>query len=270
MIIYSQTITFDAASEIGPNNSVIGYINYVTLANITATYEDADFPVTNLANPATDLKWVGGYGFSPEADQFVTVVTGTANDLDYLGVVKHNFSSAGIAVSVEGFNGSWIELTDPTIPNSDGPLVFRFNPQPFSQVRLRMVPGTAAPQAAVMYVGLLLALPRKIYVGHVPIPYGRSHRVTNNRSESGHFLGRIITGASVESSVAVKHIPPAYYRDNLDAFIRAAVTIPFFFAWRPFQYPDEVGYAWLTVDPRPMNSRNTGNMEMELSMGGVT
>ena len=55
MGIISQVLSGD----FDDTEPLIGYDNVVTTANITSTTEDADFPVSNLANPATHLMWVG-------------------------------------------------------------------------------------------------------------------------------------------------------------------------------------------------------------------
>ena len=43
-----------------PGCPLIGWHNLVTISNVSSTTADTDFPITNVANPATHLKWVGG------------------------------------------------------------------------------------------------------------------------------------------------------------------------------------------------------------------
>ena len=112
-------------------------------------------------------------------------------------------------------------------------------------------------------------LQRRIYVGHTPIPYGRESRVTTGVSESGNFLGRIVLGESLETSVDLQNMTPAWYRAEMDPFIAASKEAPFFFAWRPDSYPRETGYAWMTNNPKPSNQRSNGMMQISLSMGGI-
>jgi hypothetical protein len=45
---------------------------------------------------------------------------------------------------------------------------------------------------------------------------------------------------------------------------------PFFFAWSPLTYPDEVGYAWVTNDPQPQINEPTGEIDISLQLGAVT
>lgn len=259
---------------INGDNPLIGWRNLVTTGNIASTTAATGFPVTNMANPSTNLRWEGELS-SPEADEYITVTTGSTDPIDYLAIAKHNFGSAGIPVSVEYLDldaspDTWTELIADTLLPNDGPALFRFPPTVITQIRLRMQPGSEAPTIAVMHVGALLVLQRRIMVGHTPMPYGRSTKVTNARSESGNFLGRIVLNQMTGTSVAMKNITPDWYRTNMEPFLLVAQEQPFFFAWRPGTYPLEVGYGWLTNDPRPSNAMQNGMMSVDLQMSGVT
>ena len=138
-----------------------------------------------------------------------------------------------------------------------------------AEVRLVLQPGNAPPQAAVIYVGSLLTLPRKIWQGQTPITHGRRQRVVNGVSESGQFLGRIITTSWRETKVDLLLIDPDTYRSDIDPFLEAAQENPFFFAWRPVRYPDEVGYCWLINEPEPVNEGPSGLVALELHLQGI-
>jgi hypothetical protein len=88
-------------------------------------------------------------------------------------------------------------------------------------------------------------------------------------SEAGNFLGRILVGESRKTSVTLSNLSPVWYRNNMDPFISAAKTTPFFYAWRPASYPAETGYAWLTADAAPANQSPNGFMSVTLPIGGV-
>jgi hypothetical protein len=163
----------------------------------------------------------------------------------------------------------WVEIVQETLLGDDTPALFRFTPQPLAAVRMRLGAGLAIPRAAVFYAGKLTVLQRRIYVGHTPLPYGRATNITNGRSESGNFMGRIVTGSRTQTSVHLANLTPAWYRTELEPFLQAAQEAPFFFAWRPSSYPREVGYAWLTNDPQPSNQRSNGMMQVELQMAGI-
>lgn len=270
---YVISDTVSGGGTITGNNPVIGYANLVTAANIAATTEADGFPASNMANPSTNLRWEGELS-SPEADEYITVTTNAADPMDYIAIARHNLGSAQIAVSVEYLDTdaspeAWEELIAPVMLPNDGPALFRFPPQALAAIRLRLQPGSEAPTIAVVYTGKLLVLQRQIYVGHTPMPYGRSIKVTNARSESGNFLGRIVLNQKTGTSLTLQNLTPDWYRANIEPFLLAAQETPFFFAWRPQSYPREVGYGWLTNDPKPQNQRGNGMMSVELQMSGV-
>jgi hypothetical protein len=99
---------------------------------------------------------------------------------------------------------------------------------------------------------------------------GRTTRIVNGRSESGDYLGRIVLSDALATQVDLQNMTPAWFRDNMLPFLEAAVSVPFFFAWRFNTYPGEVGYVWLTDDPKPVNQRPNGMMQVQLSMEGVS
>lgn len=270
-LVLSGAIVGDAANG---NNPLIGYHNLVTTANITSDTEAANHPIIDVANPATHLFWRGVMG-SP-SDEFITVEINSVEDVDYIAAARHNFFTGLFPVTVEGQatdGGDWFDLVAEVVLPNDGPVIFRFTPQSLFAVRLRIRASTAdtpvAPEIGVIYVGRLLILQRRIYVGHTPLPYGRQVRVVNGRSESGNFLGRIVTGESRQTQVNMENLTPDWYRTYMEPFVRHAVENPFFFAWRPLDYPYEAGFAWLTADAVPNNQRVNGMMQVSLQMGGV-
>lgn len=252
------------------NNGVIGYDQRATLLNISSTTEDADFPVTNLVNHSTISIWKST---ETASDEYITWTLNTTEDIDYVAVANHNFGSGAITISVETQvtdGGPWGEVSSEVLLTQDGPVIFRFDPQAVYGVRLRMQPTGTAPQAAVMYVGKLLVLQRRTYVGHTPIPYGRNTDISNGRSENGHFLGRVVLREKLNTSVSLQNLFPSWYRTHMEPFIIAAREVPFFYNWRPQDYPLETGFCWLTADAQPSNQRPNGMMQIDLQMSGVS
>ena len=213
-VVISSSYVVATTADINANNPLIGWENLVTAANVSATTEAVDFPASNVANPSTNLRWEGA---STIADEYLTFAVASTDPIDYVAIARHNLGSAQIAVSVEFFDidqspPAWVELVADTMLPNDGPALFRFTPRAVESIRLRMQPGTAVPTIAVVYVGALLVLQRRLYVGHTPIPYGRVTKVTNARSENGQFLGRIVTGQKTGTAVALQNLTPAWYR----------------------------------------------------------
>jgi hypothetical protein len=270
MIVISNSLVLAAPPSYQPNNPVIGWHNLVTPANVTASSEAADHPAVNLANPITapQARWQA----TATSAQTVEVAIDAVDPIDYVAIARHNLGTAHIPVMVEGSINSgvdWSELVQEVLLPNDAPALFRFSEQAPTNVRLSLGSGDAAASIAVLYVGKLLTLQRRIYVGHVPMPYGRSATVVNGKSEGGDYLGRIITSEQTGTAVSLQNITPAWYRAEMDPFIKASKDTPFFFAWRPADYPQEIGFAWMTNDPQPKNQRPNGMMQIDLQMTGI-
>lgn len=272
MIVISSSLVLgvpaSASSDaIDGRNPRIGWHNLVTADNIAADHETADEPATNLANPATYLYWRG----TTTTLQAVTVMLDTAHMVNYFGIAKHNLGSIGASVSIQYSTdgGAWFDASTPVVPNNDAVMIVEFPPVFARWWRLLIIPGSAPPAIAVWYFGEILALQRRIYVGHTPFPYGHNTTVSNGRSESGQFLGRVLRREFFESKVDMGNLTPLWYRTYMEPFVIAARTTPFFWSWRPSRYPNECGFAWLTDDLRVSNQRPNGMMEMSFSMQGV-
>lgn len=267
MIRVSQDLLLAPVQGEALHLPVIGYQNIVTASGIVADTEEANNPASNLANPDTYTYWKG----EDTSEQYVTITAGEIDETDYVGIARPNFGSAGIAVSLEGQaeeEGEWTELVAPFIPADDDPILLRYTPQALYARRIKMASGDLPPEMGVVRAGKLLVMQRGLQAPHVPLPYGRVVEVSNGRSESGAYLGRIVTGEYVESSAVWSLLNKEWARVNVFPFLRSAVESPFFFAWWPSQYPKDVGYAVLTNDPRP--SYDTGvYVSLALEMRGV-
>lgn len=268
IVISSALVVADSSDGLSLNHPVIGWHNVVTSTTIVATNEDANYPASNLANPATHLEWRS----DNDGDQYLTITTNEVDPIDYLAVAGHNFFSEEIPTSVEGFiGGVWTEIVEEVMAPDDGPIIYRCEAQSLSQIRLKMqvVSDIHLPRAAVVYVGKLLVVERKIYVGHTPLPDGIKSSVVNGRSESGKFLGRIELGEWRESTIPLSLLSPDWFRTYMRPFLRSGKNLPFFFAWRPEDYPFETGYAFLMEDPMPTPVGPNNLIAFDIKVGGV-
>lgn len=84
---------------INGDNPLIAYDNIATTGNVSTSTAATGFPATNLANPSTNLRWVGG----AVAQEYLTIINNDVAPLDYIAIAKHNLYSDAIPVSVEAF-----------------------------------------------------------------------------------------------------------------------------------------------------------------------
>lgn len=275
MIVIQQSFVL-APGAVPLNTPIFGWNSLVTAANVSASSVDAAFPASNLANPSTALRWqaalIGSPLAIPPSDIFITAAINSIEPVDYAAIAVHNLGSGGNIVSVEGDTGgspTWNELVGEQILPNDEPVIFRFSPQSLSSLRLRIQPGSELPFIAVLYVGKLLVMERGTHGDHVPINLGRTSKTMNAKSESGHFLGRIVLNESRATSIPFQRVTDTFYRNEMDEFIVASKEDPFFFAWKPQEFPQDVGYCCMTNDPQPSKHFETGTVSISLSMNGV-
>ena len=99
----------------------IGYNNAGTIGNVVADSEQANYPATNLANPATNLLWKS----DSTSAQYVTIDIDAEQSCDYIGIARHNLGTAQCDIEIQGQTvdgGAWS-----TIVPDFGPSSWNFN-----------------------------------------------------------------------------------------------------------------------------------------------
>src|SRR5690606_2128225 len=91
-----------------PNNPRLGWRNLVTPENIEASSNAAGLPALNLANPTTFELWRA----ASAGTATLTVTFSGFEAVDYVGIARHNFGSAGVGYTLQGTeNGTdWADL----------------------------------------------------------------------------------------------------------------------------------------------------------------
>jgi hypothetical protein len=272
MIVVSQTLLLQLQAANNANNPVIGYRSFFNAAGVVADSEQTFYPASNLANPATDP--TQSWKSDSLAEQKIDFTISELEEVNYVGIARHNLGSGEISIQIESHDvndpGNYDELIPVTLLANDDVALFRFPDTATDNIRINLDPQSdAKPSIAVAFVGKLLVMQRGIYVGHTPITLGRRHEINSGRNSRGDFLGRIVTSKSRSTVAAVRNLKPDWYRSEFDPFAKQAVESPFFFAWRPQSYPAEVGYCWLSDDPRPSNSLPNGMMQVEIPIEGI-
>lgn len=254
------------AGAANPDHPRIGFRNIVAAASLSATSAEDGFPVTNLGNPATFLLWRA----ADATTQDIVVTLGTSRTIDYLGIARHNLGTVGADYTLQSSPDGMAWTTVVTANPSDDRVIFHtFDPVAESNYRLRIESSVSAPQLAVLYLGELLVMERRLYVGHTPVPFGLRRVVSTGRSESGQFLGRTRRRQTVNFDISMPNLTPEWVRDELEPFIDVSDVTPFFWAWRPEAYPAEVAYCWTADDPATTNQRPNGMMEFQTSVQGI-
>ena len=249
---------------ITPNQPLLGWRNFVSETDFTASSETEFSPVSNLANPSTAFGWEA----TSTDDQQIDIEN--ERPVDYLGIARHNLRG-GAEMRIEfGVGGSfsvvinWFE-----VPTRQA-IMFLFNEAQPDTVRIRIRDNAEPPAIAVAYLGRVTELQRRIYVGHTPVTMGRTVETVGGYSENGQYLGEVTRREGRQTSVNLQNLTPSWYRSNLDPFLAQRPRRPAFFAWRPESYPTEVGYVWLRGNPQPSNQRANGMMQIDMDFEAIT
>lgn len=251
-------------------NPVLGYQSIIDISNTSADSDPAATPVVNLVNEQTHQYWES----DSTDEQYIYFENTAAAPIDYIGIARHNFGSEQIQYQLQWSAGSspetWFDVINSFLPSNDSSILHFFNELDAARFRLRMDPSSTAPRIAHIKLGQALVLPQSIYVGHSPVTLNRKTDVVTNNSENGQYLGRVVKRQHLETSVDMTHIQPDFYRTYVDPFVDHAITGAFFFAWRPVQYPTEVGYGWTGGDISPTNQMANGMMQFGFNIKAVS
>jgi hypothetical protein len=273
MLVITTAIVLSAAETAYPAGTPrILWENIVTSSNIAADSEAVGYPASNLANPATHLEWRA----AAAGDVEITITVGVVDNQSAVGIARHNFGSAAIAVEVGYYDemAAWVSLAGPQIPADDEPLLFQWTAQSLSEIVIKLVEGDEAARAAVVYAGQMLIMPRGVDVdADFLVPrFARKTEYAAPLSESGNYLGRIVTSQYIDGvSHTYSHLVSDFIREEIDPFIASVQAgDPFFYAMLADDGVSyDVAYAWFTEDPKPLKSPVTGRYKLNFKMSGI-
>lgn len=267
MLVNSPGLAIVSDQDYNANSPLICWHNLVTRDTVSASPAgQSGYPITNVANPITYLGWRG----DPAGTTITVDTSAYAGLVDYMALERHNLGTLGLALTVSVDDGGGYDVViNAYTPTDDSPLIFRWEPGIYVSVKLQISSNSSVPFINVLYVGGLLRVLRRLYVGHAPINLNRSTQIVNGVSEGGDFLGAIQNAESAMTTISLKNLLANWYRDSFEVLLKANRTLPFFFAWRPNTYPKEVAFVWLTADPKPNNQLANGMMQVELQVNGL-
>ena len=277
--------------DMNDNNPIIGWHSVLQPENIIASEYVSGRPAVNMWNPDTYSFWEGDSVAgdpSVSTTQYVTLVNTNNAPVDYIGIAKHNLGSVGYTYTLQhSTNGgsTWSNVTAPRVIATNNAIIDYFDQLTSDQFRIKLEktlsghPATiAGPIISHVKLGKALVLQRRIYVGHSPATIAKRVKKINNGSESGQYLGAIITRSYYMSECVQQNNTPAFVRTYIKPFIDhvnghrsddGTAPCTFFFAWRPGDYPDEIVYGWTDDNIAPKNQGSDsmgGRMEWSFNM----
>jgi len=236
----------------------IGWQNRIRANNFTATTAEVGYPATNIVNPGTYER------YRPTTSPAVIVLdSGSPKISDYMAVQTKNLTNVQVEYSDDGISYTSL-FNEATTDNTN---MFLFNEVSARYWRVTLT--GVSLQVVVLKIGLVLAMYRPKYGGVNPLPLARVTAVRPNLSETGQFLGASQKRIGVNGSIEWDNLPADWYRTNFDIFAQTNPRVqPFFIAWRPLTFSEDVNYAWATGDVSPSNSGTRDFMSVGLSMEG--
>jgi hypothetical protein len=247
-------------------NPVFLWDNLVTIDGITADEEDADYPATNLANPMTVRLWKA----TTTADQDIVFDVSSDGPIDGLGVARHNWGSGLVAVKIYGITadpGAVFELLAELAPGDDAPIFALFEPGYYIQIKISLEPVSVVPQAAVVFIGTALIMPRSLPTGFV-LPKDGLDRVTlDGSAENGDFLGDITVSERLSTEIPFRFLEGDWYRSDMRQFVQSRE--PFFYAFSPTTLPDEVAFCKFDGVPKGQINQHGGHVDVSIRVTGL-
>lgn len=243
-------------------HSRIGIHNIVQGKTPVASSAAAGHPAIAATYPTTYEYWrPASIGSTWQIDN------GSPVECDYMGLVG-NLSNVIFGCEYSADGTTWTTAVTGNVASSETKrtAMLLFAPVTARYWRLTLL---GIPDIAVVYIGKSLAMQRRIYQGHTPITLSRITETTQNTSETGQYLGRSIIRKGLQTSCEYQHLTADWYRANFDPFVEAARETPFFYAWRPVQYPNELGFVWTTGDIRPSNTGPRNFMSVSFRVTGI-
>jgi hypothetical protein len=239
------------------------YDNLGRAATISASTEAAGFPAQALAYPDTVAYWL------PTAlPAWVKWDFGSAISINAFGMAAHSLglNNCTLQIQYSANDADWSNASDAHSIEHDEAALLLFPAQSARYWRAYITGAGDEPYIAVAYIGNPLVMPRPIYGGISPPNLSRVTEYTADESEGGQFVSQAIKRKGFIGRVSYKHLSASWYRDSFDPFVRHARLYPYFYAWRPGSFPDEVIYARTIEDIHPSNMGLRGLMEVNWTM----
>lgn len=270
----------------------IGYQNRLTDATISAVGVSSGFSANSLKN------WQAwDYVQFNSGSNSVTIDCGSSVDVDYFAIAAHELfttntdnivligsndpsftTSSTLAtlnnVSAGVYDGSYAFNTSTAIPtqsvDDDYVIALKLDSVNFRYYRLSFV-NSAAIKIGVIALGERLEFELGFYRDNMPPLLNEDTIVTNNKSESGIFLGRSIVRVGVKQmTISVDNHTHSWIYNQWLPFKRSAEVNPFIYSWgnTPF-YNNQLCYQTKFNDIKLQDRIGSGHGSVGVSFEGV-
>jgi len=264
----SKNLHLEPSDAINLNHGRIGIKSFLTSANVSASSSKADFPITNLGNSFTAERWKPNV---LNANTWVKMTLPQQRSINYCGIAAHTLgtSNCGAILQASFDNIDFFNIAEIN-PNTNASIMFNFPTISAAYWRVFIVDngGGVIPSIGGLNFGLAMIFERGIFAGHTPVNFSLKTKTLRNVTEGGQYVGASIISQGINGSISLKNITSKFMREQFRPFIILARTKPYFFAWRPFEYPLEVAFGWTNSDIRPTNMGVRDLMSVDFNYDG--
>jgi hypothetical protein len=237
----------------------IGYLNYGDSVVVSSTA--SGYRAEGVLNNYTYERWCAS-----SYPATIAIELDSIREINYIGIGAHTL--AGFAVKAEySLNG--VDYTDITefIQANNNAIMILFAKVEALYVRLTIT-GVGTAEIGVVFVGETLVMQRGIYGGHTPALLANTTEITHHLSEAGEFIGTTVVRKGYSTQYNFSNLTAEWIRDYFQDFMESARTNPFFMAWKPDTFLDEVFYGWCPSDIKPVNSGKRDFMSVNFDVRG--
>lgn len=260
----------------------IGYDNVVTEANVLGSTSLAGFPADSVGNALTYELWKPS-----ELPATLDIDAGAPVTADYVAFGAHNLAGCRITLSYSTDGSTYSPAIEGVVVRNKAGMML-FEPVTARYWRLDILGWATSPTLSldfvnrvyavgdyteadgtylgVLYLGRALQMERGIYQGHTPGEFARNDEIRPSVSEGGQWLGRTVVRKGYDTSYSFSNLRADWVRSTLAPFLDAAVTDPFFIAWRPETKADEVLLGWTQGPIVPTNSGPRDLMSVDFNV----
>ena len=247
------------------NKCRLAYENLLELGTVTASSENAEFPVENCFDGNTADYFKPASGGTVNID--LTLSPGrTAN---YFAFYAQNLFQFGGSIKLQYHNGAdYVDATSGISPSDNAPRILFFDDTTATQWRI-VVTCSSVFSLGMVSFGEFLPLQHGMYRDWTPPVLGRANTLLNSVSDSGAFLGRSIIAKGIQTTVKLQYAADSWVRDEWLTFVKHAEQKPFWFAPNVDAYPNEVALCWTDGDiPAPVHT-HYGYMGVDVPIRGL-
>lgn len=240
----------------------------------------ADFPYTNIFSPFTYPADSVQFTRPTNANAYLEVRFNASKAFNSVGIILSGVDQVDGDVTVSVLDDISVGSTvfGSKVITADGCHLFNVAVTGFSDTRnyrLRIavtgdnLDGTSTFIILNAIIGARMEFEKCIRNSFAPLDYNRKTEFLTNESGTGQYIGRSIIRRNHESTVSFDLMTAPWVRSTFQPFVKSARSRPYFFAWNPTTYPNEVNYVWTDEDIGVEYTGDRNRMSASWSMRGL-